>query len=87
MNSKAALTNQKDRPTTNPSNSLSKNNTEKMAVTVDRMIGKILNAIGHLSNYIPTSTISRETLKGAGSKVFFDVFYIFLKAIDPKLDR
>lgn len=87
MNSKAALTTQKDRPTTNPSNSLTKTNTEKMAVTVDRMVSKILNAIGHLSNFLPTSTISRESLKGAGSKVFFDVFYVFLRAIDSKYER
>jgi len=86
ISSKAALTTQKDRPTTNPC-SITKTNTEKMGATIDRMISKILNAVGLLPNYTLTSTISRESLKGAGSKVFFDVVTIFLKALDSKIER
>jgi hypothetical protein len=71
-----------DRPTYNTS--VPKQSDKEQA---DRAITKILEVISKLENPTNTLGISRETLKAGGNKIFFDVYCIFLRAMDGNTDR
>ena len=71
-----------DRTTHN--SSLPKHSDKEQA---DRAITKILEVISKLENPTNTLGISRETLKAGGNKIFFDVYCIFLRAMDGSTDR
>ena len=53
----------------------------------EKRITRILDVASKLENPTNTPALSRETLKTGGTKAFFDVLCIFLRAIDGHTER